>query len=144
MADRRDPAAKVVNLLHRSLFTATRGKLGGKVMGMEAVVLTTTGRKSGEKRQTMLTAPITEGDKVFLVASWGGGPKHPMWFLNLQADPNVTITRNGTDTKNYVGRILSHEEKEVIWPRITESYKGYAGYQEKTDRDIPVIEFTPA
>ncbi len=144
MADRRDPAAKVVNLLHRSLFTATRGKLGGKVMGMEAVVLTTTGRKTGEKRQTMLTAPITEGEKVFLVASWGGGPKHPMWFLNLQADPNVTITRNGTDTKNYVGRILSHEEKEAIWPRITDSYKGYAGYQEKTDRDIPVIEFTPA
>lgn len=144
MADRRDPAAKVVNLLHRSLFTLTKGKVGGKVMGMEAVVLTTTGRKSGEKRQTMLTAPVVEGDKVYLVASWGGGPKHPMWFLNLQADPNVQITRNGTDTKNMVGRILSSAEKEAIWPRITSAYKGYAGYQEKTDRDIPVIEFTPA
>lgn len=144
MADRRDPAAKVVNLLHRSLFTVTKGKVGGKVMGMEAVVLTTTGRKSGEKRQTMLTAPIVDGDKLYLVASWGGGPKHPMWYLNLQADPNVQITRNGTDTKNMVGRILDGEEKAKIWPRITESYKGYAGYQEKTDRDIPVIEFTPA
>ncbi|MDP1794500.1 MAG: nitroreductase family deazaflavin-dependent oxidoreductase [Acidimicrobiales bacterium] len=144
MADRRDPAAKVVNLIHRSLFTATKGKLGGKVMGMEALVLTTTGRKTGEKRQTMLTAPITDGDKVYLVASWGGGPKHPMWFLNLQADPNVQITRDGTDTKNYVGRIVSAEEKATLWPRITEAYKGYAGYQEKTDRDIPVIEFTPA
>ena len=144
MADRRDPAAKVVNLLHRSLFTVTKGKLGGKVMGMEAVVLTTTGRKTGEKRQTMLTAPVVDGDKVYLVASWGGGPKNPMWFLNLQANPNVEITRNGTDTKPMVGRILSPEEKQAIWPRITESYKGYAGYQEKTDRDIPVIEFTPA
>ncbi len=144
MADRRDPAAKVVNLLHRSLFTATKGKLGGKVMGMEAVVLTTTGRKSGEKRQTMLTAPIVEGDKVYLVASWGGGPKHPMWYLNLQADPNVQITRNGTDTNNMVGRVLTTEEKATVWPRITETYKGYAGYQEKTDRDIPVIEFSPA
>jgi deazaflavin-dependent oxidoreductase (nitroreductase family) len=144
MADRRDPAAKVVNLIHRSLFTVTRGKLGGKVMGMEAVVLTTTGRKTGEKRQTMLTAPVVEGDKVYMVASWGGGPKNPMWFLNLQADPNVEITRNGTDTTKMVGRILSSEEKEAIWPRITASYKGYAGYQEKTDRDIPVIEFTPA
>jgi deazaflavin-dependent oxidoreductase (nitroreductase family) len=144
MADRRDPAAKVVNLIHRTLFTATGGRLGGKVMGMEAVVLTTTGRKSGEKRQTMLTAPIVEGDKLYLVASWGGGPKHPMWFLNLQADPNVQITRNGTDTRNYVGRILEPDEKNAIWPRITSAYKGYAGYQEKTDRDIPVIEFTPA
>ncbi|MEY2419049.1 MAG: hypothetical protein QOG90_1729 [Actinomycetota bacterium] len=144
MADRRDPAAKVVNLIHRSLFTATRGKLGGKVMNMEAVVLTTTGRKTGEKRQTMLTAPVVEDDKIYLVASWGGGPKHPMWFLNLQADPNVEITRNGTDKKKMVGRILSPEEKEAIWPRITSAYKGYAGYQEKTDRDIPVIEFTPA
>ena len=144
MADRRDPAAKVVNFLHRSLFTATRGKVGGKVMNMEAVVLTTTGRKTGEKRQTMLTAPVVDGDTIYLVASWGGGPKHPMWFLNLQADPNVTITRNGTDTKAMVGRILSHDEKEAIWPRITSAYKGYAGYQEKTDRDIPVIEFTPA
>lgn len=144
MADRRDPAAKVVNLFHRTLFTATRGRLGGKVMGMEAVVLTTTGRKTGEKRQTMLTAPIVDGDTLYLVASWGGGPKHPMWFLNLQADPNVQITRNGADTRNYVARILEPDEKQKLWPRITEAYKGYAGYQEKTDRDIPVIEFTPA
>ncbi len=143
MADRRDPAAKVVNLLHRSVFTLTKGKVGGKIGGMPAVVLTTTGRKTGEKRQSMLTAPIVDGDTVVLIASYGGGPKHPQWYLNLQADPNVLITRDGKTT-NMVARTATPAERAELWPRVTAAYKGYAGYQEKTDREIPVVIFDPA
>ncbi|HUR78373.1 MAG TPA: nitroreductase family deazaflavin-dependent oxidoreductase [Acidimicrobiales bacterium] len=143
MADRRDPVAKIVNTLHRTLFTATKGRVGGKVMGMEAVILTTTGRKSGEKRQSMLTAPIAEGDKVVLVASYGGGPKHPQWYLNLQANPSVEITRAGKTTR-MTARTASSEERAEMWPRVTAAYKGYAGYQEKTDREIPLVVFEPA
>ncbi|MEY2468723.1 MAG: hypothetical protein QOF21_1421 [Actinomycetota bacterium] len=143
MADRRDPVAKIVNRIHRSLVTATKGKVGGKIGGMPAVILTTTGRKTGEKRQSMLTAPIVDGNTVVLIASYGGGPKHPQWYLNLQADPNVQITRDGTTT-NMVARTANATERAELWPRVTAAYKGYAGYQEKTDREIPVVIFEPA
>ena len=143
MNDRRDPMIKAINLLHRSLFNVTKGRIGGRIGGMEAVALTTTGRKTGEKRTSMLTAPIVEGDKVVLIASYGGGPKHPQWYLNLQSNPQVEVTRAGkTITMN--ARTAEPDERAELWPRVTASYKGYAGYQEKTDREIPVVILTPA
>lgn len=135
---------KVINKIHRTLVTVSKGKIAGKVGGMPAVVLTTTGRKTGEKRQSMLTAPIVEGDTIVLIASYGGGPKHPQWYLNLQADPNVTLAVAGGPTKNYVARTANAAERADLWPRVTSQYKGYAGYQEKTDREIPVVLFDPA
>jgi deazaflavin-dependent oxidoreductase (nitroreductase family) len=143
MADRRDPFIKTVNAIHRTLFNLTKGRIGGRIAGMEAVTLTTTGRKTGEKRQSMLTAPVVEGDKVVLVASYGGGPKHPQWYLNLTANPTVEITRAGA-TKTMTARTASSEERAELWPRVVAAYKGYAGYQEKTDREIPLVIFTPA
>jgi deazaflavin-dependent oxidoreductase (nitroreductase family) len=143
MADRRDPFIKLVNALHRTLFSATKGRIGGRIGGMEAVALTTTGRKTGEKRTSMLTAPIVEGDKVILIASYGGGPKHPQWYLNLQANPTVEVTRAGK-TINMTARTAEPAERSELWPRVTAAYKGYAGYQEKTDREIPVVILTPA
>ena len=143
MADSRDPFIKVVNAIHRNLFNLTKGRIGGRIGKMEAVVLTTTGRKTGEKRQSMLTAPITEGDRVVLVASYGGGPKHPQWYLNLTANPDVEITRGGKTIK-MKARTASSDEREAMWPRVVAAYKGYAGYQEKTDREIPLVIFEPA
>ena len=143
MADSRDPLIKLVNTFHRSLFNLTKGRIGGRIAGMEAVVLTTTGRNTGEKRQSMLTAPIVEGDKVVLVASYGGGPKHPQWYLNLTANPTVEITRKGKTT-TMTARTATPEERAEMWPRVTAAYKGYAGYQEKTDREIPLVVFTPS
>lgn len=134
---------KAINLVHRSLFNATKGKVGGRIGKMPAVMLTTTGRKTGEKRQSMLTAPIVEGDMVVLIASYGGGPKHPQWYLNLQAHPEVEMTRSGKTTK-MIARTADAAERAELWPRVTATYKGYAGYQEKTDREIPVVIFTPA
>jgi deazaflavin-dependent oxidoreductase (nitroreductase family) len=143
MADSRDGFIKVVNAVHRSLFNATKGRIGGRIGKMEAVILTTTGRKTGEKRQSMLTAPIIEGDTVVLVASYGGGPKHPQWYLNLTANPSVEITRKGKTTK-MSARTATSEERAELWPRVVAAYKGYAGYQEKTDREIPLVIFNPA
>lgn len=144
MADRRDPVIKVINTLHRTLVNVSKGKIGGKIGGMPAVVLTTTGRKTGEKRQSMLTAPIVDGDRIVLIASYGGGPKHPQWYLNLTADPNVQIAVSGGPTKNYIARTADATERAQLWPQVTAAYKGYAGYQEKTDREIPVVLFDPA
>ena len=137
-----DTGFKIVNVVHRNLFEATKGRLGGTVAGMPALILETTGRKSGKPRSTMLTAPIEDGDDIVLVASKGGDDRHPAWYLNLRADPDVTITMGGR-TFPAVARDATTAEKDELWPRIVEGYKGYAGYRQRTDRDIPVVISTP-
>lgn len=143
MPNVKDEVAKVVNTIHRTLFRTTKGKIGGTVMGMPAVILTTTGRKSGKKRQTMLTSPIQEGDKIVLIASWGGDDRHPTWYLNLRDNPNVEVVGFGK-SQRMKARTAAGEERSALWPRVTERYKGYADYQTKTDREIPVIILEPA
>lgn len=139
----KDAAVKAINFVHRSLFELTNGKIGGRVGGMPSLKLETTGRKSGQRRTVMLTSPIQRGDEVVLVASYGGDDQHPAWYLNLQADPNVIITIDGR-TFDATARTATAEEKAELWPEITRTYKGYAGYQRRTDREIPVVICTPA
>jgi deazaflavin-dependent oxidoreductase (nitroreductase family) len=139
----KDAVAKVLNLVHRSLFEATNGRIGGTAGGMPAVKLETTGRKSGERRTVMLTSPLqTDDGGIVLVASYGGDAKHPAWYLNLQADPKVTLTMDGR-TFGATARTATAHEKAELWPKITTKYKGYGGYQQRTDRDIPVVICTP-
>ena len=80
---------------------------------------------------------------MVLVGSWGGGPKHPQWYLNLVADPNVQITRKG-ETADMVARDATPEERAELWPRAMAAYRGYAAYQQKTDREFPLVIITPA
>ena len=138
----KDTILRVANVVHRGVFNATDGRLGGSLVGMPALILKTTGRKSGEQRTTMLTAPIVEGDRIVLVASYGGDDRHPAWFLNLKAKPEVEITMRGA-TKAMHARIATSDEKDEMWPRITRAYRGYAGYQKKTTRDIPIVILEP-
>lgn len=114
----------------------------GNMAGMPVVMLTTTGRKSGQPRTTMLTSPVQDGDKVIVVASKGGHAHHPTWFLNLRDDPKVGATIGGKKMQ-MMARIASPEQKAELWPRVTSKYNGYAGYQEKTDRDIPLVILEP-
>jgi deazaflavin-dependent oxidoreductase (nitroreductase family) len=133
-----------LNAAHRGLLRASGGRIGGQLMGMAAVRLVTTGRKSGEPREVMLTAPIVDGDRVVLVASYGGDPRHPAWFLNLRADPEVQVGLRGGPLRPMRARVATPEEKAELWPRITSVYKGYASYQRRTDREIPVVLLDPA
>ncbi len=112
-------------------------------MGMPVVKLTTIGRKSGQRRDTMLTSPVRDGDRIVLVASNGGAEAHPAWYLNLLQDPHATATTSGR-TREMIARTASAEEKAELWPRIVSAYQGYAGYQTKTDRNIPVVILEPA
>jgi deazaflavin-dependent oxidoreductase (nitroreductase family) len=143
MANLKDTSAKLVNTVHRSLFSASKGRVLGKVAGMTVVLLTTTGRKSGQRRTTMLTSPVFDNTRVVLVASYGGDDRDPTWFLNLRANPNVEVVMEGS-TRAMVARVASDEEKRELWPQVTAKYKGYAGYQEKTDRQIPLVILEPA
>ena len=134
---------KVVNAVHRPLFRLTKGKVGGRGLGMPVLVLTTIGRKSGNERSAMLTSPLQIGESVVLVASRGGDDRNPDWYYNLQADPNVRVEMDGV-TRPMTARVADAAEKAELWPRIVADHANYAGYQRRTERDIPVIVLDPA
>lgn len=127
---------------HRTLLALTRGRFPHRLGGMETLELHTTGRTSGQRRSTLLTAPIADGDRVVLVASKGGHDVHPDWYKNLAANPDVEVTRAGT-TRPMRARTASAQEKAELWPRIVRVYSGYAGYQKRSTRDIPVVLCEP-
>src|SRR5947207_8115648 len=87
----KDPMARAGNVVHRSIVKGTGGRVGGSGYGMPVVILTTTGRKSGKERTTMLTTPVHDDNRVVLVASYGGDDRHPAWFLNLRDNPDVEL-----------------------------------------------------
>ena len=138
MANAKDTMAKAFNTFHRSLFDITKGRIGGKAFGMPVVKLTTKGAKSGVERTVMLTSPVQQGEGVVLVASYGGDDRHPAWYHNLKANPEVTVVMSGS-RRTLTARTATAEEKAELWPKVTAAYKGYAGYQTKTDRDIPLV-----
>ncbi len=137
-----DAAFRLAGRLHRMLFDATAGRAAGSMGGMPVVKLTTVGRRSGQRRDTMLTAPVHDADRVVLIASKGGSAEHPSWYLNLRDHPAVTLTMRGR-TRAMTARTATPAEKAELWPAIVAAYRGYAGYQDKTDRDIPVVICVP-
>lgn len=142
MAKQNDLVFKAMNLVHRHLFNATKGRVGGRALGMPVVMLTTRGRRSGQPRTSMLTSPTTDGDTMVLVASRGGDDRHPAWFLNLREHPEVDVVTGGTRAKMRAV-VASAEKKKRLWPAVVEAYKGYATYQSRTDRDIPLVLLHP-
>lgn len=149
MGNRRNPdwvveaGAWVLENGHRTLLALTGGRWPHRLGPMPTLELHTIGRKSGERRSSMLSAPIFEPDRIVVVASLGGASHNPAWYLNLVANPEVEVTVRG-DTKPYLAHPASAEEKAALWPTITKVNPGYAGYQRNTDRDIPVVVLTPA
>lgn len=142
MARRFGTVYKALNLVHERGFTLTKGRLFGTAGGMTSVRLTTTGRRSGEPRVTMLTSPLVEDDRIVLVASFRGGPKHPAWYLNLRDDPEVRAMRRGADME-MTAKVLTGDERAALWERITALQPRYAKYQARTDREIPLIVLEP-
>jgi deazaflavin-dependent oxidoreductase (nitroreductase family) len=139
----KDTVARGLNVLHRAIVKGTGGRIGGTGYGMPVVILTTTGRKTGQKRTTMLTSPINDEHRVVLVASYGGDDRHPAWFLNLRDNPDVELELRG-NKRAMRARVASADEKAELWPQVVAAHKGYAQYQTKTDRDIPLVILEPA
>jgi len=138
-----DLVLKSMNQIHRTVLALTGGRLGWSAGSMPVLELTTTGRKSGQKRSVMLTSPIQEGDAIVVVASRGGDDVHPAWFLNLQADPDVDVSFKGAPAEPMTAHVATAEERDRLWPQVTADYKNYADYQKKTDREIPLVLLTP-
>lgn len=139
-----DLQLKTMNAGHRLLLKLTGGRLGRTIAGMPSLELTTIGRKSGETRSVMLTAPIVDGDTIVVVASRGGDPTHPAWFLNLRDNPTVEVSLQQEPRRPMKASIASADERAALWPRVVAAYRGYASYQRKTAREIPLVLLTPA
>jgi deazaflavin-dependent oxidoreductase (nitroreductase family) len=139
-----DFALKAMNRVHRILLGVSGGRFGWHFSGMPVIELTTTGRKSGQSRTTMLTSPYQEDSAIVVVASRGGDDTNPAWFLNLRDDPNVMVKLGPKPAESMVAEIADANERARIWPIIASKHTNYAGYQRKTDRQIPLVLLRPA
>src|SRR6266545_1662808 len=139
-----DLQLKAMNTLHRGLLKISGGRLGWRAGGMPVLELTTTGRKSGQPRTVMLTSPVQAGDAIVIVASRGGDDHHPAWFLNLRDQPAVEVSVKGGPKQPMTATVAPADERARLWPLVTADHKNYAGYQEKTSREIPLVLLDPA
>ena len=139
-----DARFKVMNGVHRLALQLTGGRVGWRVLGMPVVQLTTTGRKSGQPRTVHLTSPLQEGNTVVVVASRGGDDQAPAWLLNVEASGDVQVAMNGGPPQPWRARVATPEERARMWPLLTKEHTNYAGYQKKTEREIPLVLLTPA
>ncbi|MGH8963358.1 MAG: nitroreductase/quinone reductase family protein [Jatrophihabitantaceae bacterium] len=134
---------KAMNAAHRALLKVSGNRLGTDFGGMPALELTTIGRKSGQPRSVMLTAPLTEGDALVVVASRGGDDVHPAWFLNLRENPSVQVALPGQARRPMHARIADPDQRARMWPQIADKHRNYAGYQRRTTREIPLVLLEP-
>lgn len=134
---------RFIGRLDRWIYRKTGGNKKFRILGRgkaDALLLTTVGRKSGQKRTTPLLY-LRDGDAIVLVASKGACPTTPLWYLNLTANPEVEV-EVGREQLSMTARQAGAEENARLWPRLVEIYPDYADYQLRTDRDIPLIILT--
>ncbi|MCH8008309.1 MAG: nitroreductase family deazaflavin-dependent oxidoreductase [Chloroflexi bacterium] len=133
---------KVIGIAHTSLYKMSGGRLTRNMRGSEVVLLTTTGRKSGKQRTTPLFG-LADGENWTVIASQGGHPEHPHWYLNLRDNPDVTL-QVGSETMRMRAETAEGTERERLWKSMAEMYDGYDEYQKLTTRVIPVVVLKPA
>jgi len=137
------PLIRGMSVLNTWAYKLTGGRVGGKFLrGAPVCLVTTMGRKSGQPRTTPLLY-LADGEDVILVASMGGMSKHPLWYLNMEKNPDVEI-QIGSEKRKMRARRASDAEKAAYWPRLTGMYRDYDDYQARTDRNIPVVVCSPA
>jgi F420H(2)-dependent quinone reductase len=127
---------------HVLLYTLSGGKLAKTMRGMPILVLTTRGAKTGATRKVPVV-PLIEDNKTYVIASLGGAPKHPAWYLNLKAHPQVEVEMHGKQWRA-TAVDLPEPERTRVWQHVVAAMPGFADYQKKTSRVIPVIELRPA
>jgi deazaflavin-dependent oxidoreductase (nitroreductase family) len=136
MSQRKDPNQGVIEE-----FRDNSGKLGGPFEGAPMLLLHTRGAKTGQERVNPMMYQA-DGDNVAVFGSKGGAPTHPDWYYNLLANPRVTI-EIGSATRAMMARVAEGEERERIWSKQKSDYPGFAEYELKTSRQIPVIVLEP-
>jgi F420H(2)-dependent quinone reductase len=134
-------AWKRFTALNNTLYRASGGRLFGSFDGNPVVLLHHVGRRSGEARVTPLLS-MADGDDIVVVGSMGGTPKHPAWVHNLRERPDTEV-EIGREHRAVRSRVASPEERARLWPMLVEHYPGFATYQARTEREIPVVILSP-
>jgi F420H(2)-dependent quinone reductase len=142
LADRSWPILRRLMGAHTVVYRATGGLVGHRFPGTPPMLLLDhIGARSGVER-TIPLVYVEDGDVLVLVASKGGYPKNPAWFHNLRAHPDTTV-QVGSERRAVRARVASSSERTRLWPKAVAVYSGYAGYQERTDREIPLVILEP-
>jgi F420H(2)-dependent quinone reductase len=134
-------ATRYLGALHRLLYRATGGRVGGRLWDLPVVLLTTTGRRSG-KRRTVPLCSFRDGDDVVVIASYGGLDQPPAWWLNLAANPEAEL-QDGSTRRAVTARNAEPGERERLWAEVTSRAPGYLEYERRTTREIPVVILQP-
>jgi deazaflavin-dependent oxidoreductase (nitroreductase family) len=130
-------STRYLGALHRVLYRASGGRIGGRLWDLPVVLLTTTGRKSGKKRTVPLCS-LRDGDDVVVIASYGGLDQPPAWWLNLEASPQAELLA-GRERRSVTARNATGDERTRLWAEVTSRAPGYLEYERRTDREIPVV-----
>ena len=127
---------------HAVVYRLTGGRIGHRVPGSPPMLLLEhVGARSGKRRTTPLVY-VSDGDNLVLVASKGGHPRHPAWFHNLRAHPDVTVQVR-SDRRAVRARVATPKERKRLWPKAVATYGGYRAYQQRTEREIPLVILEP-
>ena len=142
VADRMWPVLSRLMKGHAAVYRATRGVVGHRFPGAPPMLLLDyVGARSARKRTTPLVY-VRDGENVVVVASKGGHPKHPAWFHNLRANPDATV-QIGAERLPVHARVATPAERERLWPEAVRIYGPYRSYQERTEREIPLVILEP-
>lgn len=137
----RDATVRRLSRLHVAIYRLTGGRIGGRLVHNDMLLLTTHGAKTG-RSHTVPLLYLRNGETLAVIGSWGGRPSDPQWFRNLMVNP-VAVVQVRSDRWTVRARAASPEEREQWWPRVLAAYDGYRIYQSHTDRVIPVVLLTP-
>jgi deazaflavin-dependent oxidoreductase (nitroreductase family) len=142
VVERSWPVLRRLMGVHTAIYKASGGRIGHTIPGGPSMLLLNhVGAKSGAERTSPLVY-MEDGDDLVIVASKGGNPKNPAWYHNLRANPDTTV-QVGTEKREVRARVASDTERERLWPKIVKTYSGYADYQERTERKIPLVILEP-
>jgi len=134
-------ALKLGSGVHSGVYRATGGKLFGRMGKSPILLLNTVGRKTGKKRTSPLLY-VMDGEDFVIIASKGGAPTHPAWYLNLKANPEATVEVGDREVRVRAEEADS-EKKARLWQKMVEMYPTYDDYQTKTKREIPLLILRP-
>jgi deazaflavin-dependent oxidoreductase (nitroreductase family) len=133
---------KLMSWLNVLAYRLTGGRLGGTFLrGAPVCIVTVIGRRSGDPHPIPLLY-LRDGDDIVIVASKGGMSKHPVWYLNLVANPRCEV-EIGRERRSMLAREVTGADKAALWPRLVAMYPDYADYQARTTREIPVLRLSP-
>lgn len=133
----RDATAKHLSTLHTFLYRLTRGRIGHRLVNNDMLLLTTTGRRTGDKHTVPLLF-LRDADDLVVIASWGGRDRHPEWYLNLVSNPTAVVQIEGEHLV-VTASTAGPERRAGLWQRVLAAYDGYQVYQSRTDREIPIV-----